>query len=73
MTSQHDMTPEEEDLIRRCCSWLDDETIDLCRITASEAADQITEPEIAEELLAETLIGIIVRNRRTTRAAEQRK
>lgn len=69
MTIQHDSTPDEEDVIRQCCAWLDDETIELCQIAATEAADQITEPEAAEERLVETLIDIIVRNRRAARTA----
>lgn len=64
MTADYEMTPEEYDIIEGCCAWLDDETIEMCHLDASCAADQITQPEIAEHVLRKTMFEIAVRNRR---------
>jgi hypothetical protein len=64
MMLYYDLTPEEDILIDRCCAWLDDQTIDLCLMAATRAADEITESEAAQSVLAKTLTDIIVRNRR---------
>ena len=69
MLLYYDVTPQEEIVIDRCCAWLDEEMIEMTYLTAEEQADQITEPEAAQELLLKTLIEIIVRNRREARRA----
>jgi hypothetical protein len=59
----YEMTQDEEDVIRRCHSLLDEETIELCQDVASAAANEIVGPEEAQELLLKTLFAIMIRNR----------
>ena len=59
------MTPDEDDIIARCHAWLDDETIEICQGVATSVADDITGREDAEVALMNTLVEIIIRNRRS--------
>ncbi|HLH40411.1 MAG TPA: hypothetical protein VKX39_14770 [Bryobacteraceae bacterium] len=68
----YDVTPEEDILIDECCAWLDDQDIELCLMAATRAADEITEPEAAQEQLVKTLTEIIVRGRRAEREGQSR-
>jgi hypothetical protein len=65
MTMNLELTSKEQEIIEACCAWLDEEQIEDCVITASQAADEITEPQAAQERLVTILTDVLVRNRRS--------
>jgi hypothetical protein len=59
-----DTTPQEWGIIEQCCAWLDDEQVEDCLIAATDAANEITQPELAQEKLVEILTDLLVRKAR---------